>query len=240
MGWTPARYAADTGRSPEITDTSTILQESPRTRAALVMTDELLRHGLAHVMSHAGDIDFLGNLCHGPELADRLRALRPDLLILGAEHNLSLSGLLVQLDHVPKVIVVMEGGDAPAGALELIQAGADALVDRRSSSAELLSTITRVVAGHSALDSHCANTLISELRAAENAPTPDFSHLLTRREREVLDLLTDGLDNRAIATELFISEATVKFHLHNIMDKSGVHKRAALIAAALRAHPRTR
>ena len=50
----------------------------------------------------------------------------------------------------------------------------------------------------------------------------------------MLALLTEGLDNRAIATDLFISEATVKFHLHNIMDKFGVHKRAALVSAALR------
>jgi DNA-binding NarL/FixJ family response regulator len=208
---------------------------------ALVMNDELLRHGLVHVMSQASGIRFVGDLRHGPGLARRLRALRPDLLILGAEPNLSLATLLADLDVVPKVIVVMDGGDAPANALALIRAGADALVDRRSSSAELLSAVTRVIAGRTALDAHSANTLITELRSSsEGDPDAHHARVLTRREREVLTLLTDGLDNRAIATKLFISEATVKFHLHNIMAKFGVHKRAALVSAALRAHPTLR
>jgi DNA-binding NarL/FixJ family response regulator len=208
---------------------------------ALVMNDELLRHGLVHVMSQASGIRFVGDLRHGPGLARRLRALRPDLLILGAEPNLSLATLLADLDVVPKVIVVMDGGDAPANALALIRAGADALVDRRSSSAELLSAVTRVIAGRTALDAHSANTLITELRSSsEGDPDADHARVLTRREREVLTLLTDGLDNRTIATKLFISEATVKFHLHNIMAKFGVHKRAALVSAALRAHPTLR
>jgi DNA-binding NarL/FixJ family response regulator len=105
------------------------------------------------------------------------------------------------------------------------------VVDRRSPAADLLATMLRVIDGRSALDVRSADTLIAELRAQSE---PGYSRLLTRREGEVLGLLTNGLDNRAIATTLFISEATVKFHLHNIMDKFGVHSRAALVATVLR------
>ena len=77
-------------------------------------------------------------------------------------------------------------------------------------------------------------SLISELRSPAVPRTAGDTRLLTARERDVLNELVEGLDNRTIAGRLFVSEATVKFHLHNIMNKFGVHKRAALIAAALR------
>lgn len=98
--------------------------------------------------------------------------------------------------------------------------------------------MARVLDGQSALDAYSVNTLIAELRSQNTEHELDYARILTRREKEVLALLTDGLDNRAIATDLFISEATVKFHLHNIMDKFGVHKRAALVSAALRGQSR--
>ncbi|MDV3127465.1 response regulator transcription factor [Mycobacterium sp. 21AC1] len=198
------------------------------------MNDELLCHGLMHVLSQAHGVQFAGDLQHGAELAGRLRALRPDLLVVAAEPDLLLSGLLAELDPVPKVVVVVDGDDSSCRALELIRAGADALVDRRSPSTELLNTVLRVIDGQQALDARSASSLISELRSRGGDSGPDLSRMLTRREREVLSLLTDGLDNRAIATKLFIAEATVKFHLHNIMGKFGVHKRAALVSVALR------
>jgi DNA-binding NarL/FixJ family response regulator len=201
------------------------------------MNDELLLHGLVHVLGQADGIQIIGDVRHGNGLTDRLRVMRPELWVVDVDHDLLLSALLAELDPVPKVIVVIDGEESPVRALELIRAGADALVDRRSPSADLLSAVTRVLDGQTALDPHSANTLIAELRS-QNTPTEsDYSGLLTRREKEVLTLLTEGLDNRAIATDLFISEATVKFHLHNIMDKFGVHKRAALVSAALRGRP---
>lgn len=228
------RFGSDTGYSRGILDLPTTLVESATLRTVFVMNDELLRHGLMHVVSHASGIQFVGDLRHGAGLADRLRALRPGLLVVGLDRSLLLSALLAELDPVPKVIVVLDSEDVPAQALELIRAGADALVDRRSPSAELFSTVQRVIEGQTALDAYSANALIAELRCQEDESNPDTSRLLTRREREVLTLLTDGLDNRVIATKLFITEATVKFHLQNIMDKFGVHKRAALVSVALR------
>lgn len=242
MGWSQTRCApthtglheAGGAHSREIGAVGGSFVDSARLRTVFVMNDELLRHGLMHVLSQASAVQFVGDLQHGAELAERIRALRPDLLVVGYDPNLMLAGLLAALNPVPKVIVVDDGDDASCHALGLIRAGADALVDRRSPSKELLNTVLRVIDGQTALDARSANTLISELRSRDSDSRPDYSRMLTRREQEVLSLLTDGLDNRAIATKLFIAEATVKFHLHNIMDKFGVHKRAALVSAALR------
>ncbi len=242
MGWSQTRYApthialrgAEVVHSRGIADIRSKFVDSPRLRTVFVMNDELLRHGLMHVVSQASGVEFVGDLQHGSGLTDRLRALRPQLLVVGVESGVPLAALLAELDPVPKVVVVIDGEDASHHAVDLIQAGADALVDRRSSSSELLNTVLRVINGQTALDARSANALIAELRSRRSETPTDYSRMLTRREREVLSLLTDGLDNRAIAAKLFISEATVKFHLHNIMDKFGVHRRAALVSAALR------
>ena len=242
MGWSQPHYAPihqarrgpETGMSRQIADLRGTLDEFPRLRTVFVMDDELLLHGLVHVMGQAGGVQFVGDLRHGASLGDRLKALRPELLVVDVDRDVSLSGLLAELDPVPKVIAVIDGEESPARAIDLIRAGADALVDRRSPSADLLGAVARVVDGQTALDAHSVNTLIAELRSQDHDSESDYARILTRREKEVLTLLTEGLDNRAIAGDLFISEATVKFHLHNIMDKFGVHKRAALVSAALR------
>ncbi|MGB3482981.1 MAG: response regulator transcription factor [Mycobacterium sp.] len=200
------------------------------------MDDDLLRHGLIHLVSQSGGIMLIGELRHDDELVDRLRELQPDLLVVGMDRGLSLAQLLGELEFEPKVIVVMDDADTSAQAIDLIRSGADALVHRRSPSTDLLRAVHRVIEGQAALDAFSADALIAELRAPAADPVSDCSLSLTRREREVLSLLTEGLDNRTIATRLFIAEATVKFHLHNIMDKFGVHKRAALVSAALRGH----
>ncbi|MGK2866496.1 MAG: LuxR C-terminal-related transcriptional regulator [Mycobacterium sp.] len=241
MGWTqtrdappqPADRGTDVGDSIDTLCLSTSFAAAVPLRTVFVMNDELLRHGLIHVVSQGTRIRLVGDLQRGPGLTERLRALQPQLLVVGAEAGADLSALLAELDETPKVVAVIDGDDPRERALPLIRAGADAVVDRRSSAAELRSAILRVVEGHRALDARSAETLIGELR--EQAE-PGNADTLTRREREVLGLLTEGLDNRAIAGTLFISEATVKFHLHNIKSKYGVHSRAALVAAVLRGH----
>ena len=241
MGWSQTRHAparlgrqeASVVRAHETADLQRTFVDPSRLRTVFIMNDELLRHGLAHVLSQAIDIQFVGDLQHDAELVERLRALQPDLLVVADDPNLPLSALLAALDPAPKVVAVIDSDGAPSHAVELIRAGADALVDRRSPADELLSTVLHVIDGRPALDARSTNTLVSELRSHGSEPSGDYSRMLTRREAEVLSLLTDGLDNRAIAAKLFVAEATVKFHLHNIMGKFGVHKRAALVSAAL-------
>lgn len=242
MSLSPSDYAvrtappprADLARSTQIPSARRGLVSSRRMRAAVVTDDELLRHGLVHMMSRTDSVLLVGNMRPGAELVGRLQSLRPDLLVFGTDRDVTLPTLLADLHPRPKVVVVIDTDDPQTDPLDLIRAGADGLIDRRSTSHELLATLMRVAAGHNALDASCANAVITRLRAPVAAPDDACTPVLTRREHEVLHLLTDGLDNRTIARNLFISEATVKFHLHNIMGKFGVHRRAALVSTALR------
>lgn len=240
MGWLqtrdtptpPPTGAATTGMSTESISVPAPFGNTAPARTVVVMNDELLRHGLVHVLSQDRAVQFVGELAHSPGLAEQLNGLRPALLIVGVEAGPHLAALLSAMDPAPAVLAVIDGADPAERVLPMISAGADAVLDRRSPSSELRAVIRRVADGHRALDSSCAQSLIDELREQAD---PGFSDTLTRREREVLNLVVEGLENRAIAGALFISEATVKFHLHNIKGKFGVHSRAALVATALRA-----
>lgn len=246
MSLSPTGYAQtpitrprpEIARVPQIDYQQPPLGCSDGLRTTIVANDELLRHGLVHVVSHIDRIRFVGDLRYGDGLAERIGELRPDLLVLGMDRTLALPDLLAALDATPRVIVVMDSEDDRANTLDLLRAGADALVDRRSTATELRNTFTRVINGQTALDSHSVNAVIAELRCPRKDLHDDLVALLTARERDVLNLLVEGLDNRTIANRLFVSEATVKFHLHNIMNKLGVHKRAALISVALRGRSR--
>lgn len=246
MNSSQAEYAASrpVRRGPEFESSHQIAfppgNSAPgrRLRTAILTGDDLLRHGLLHLLSRIDQFDFVGDVRRDGSLIDRLRALQPELLLMCAGDAPALGELLEQLTPRPKVVIVTDGAVDGAKALELIRTGADGLVDRRCSSSELLNTVQRVASGQAALDSYSVNILVAELRSQQRGRESDYAANLTRREREVLALLTDGLDNRTIARDLFISEATVKFHLHNIMDKFGVHKRSALVSAVLRDHER--
>lgn len=233
----PVRPESEAGASHQFIAAPANPAPGRRLRTATLMSDDLLRHGLLHLLSRIDRFDFVGDVRRDGSLVDRLRTLRPELLLMCADDAPPLAELLDQLEPRPKVVIVTDGAGG-GKALELIRGGADALVDRRSGSSELLSTVARVASGQTALDSHSVNALIAELRSQQRGRESDCLASLTRREGEVLTLLTDGLDNRTIARDLFISEATVKFHLHNIMGKFGVRKRSALVSAVLRGHVR--
>ena len=230
----PPRRRSGTSNAYEIASARGALTDHQRLRTTLVVDDELVRHGLTHVMSCIEEIHFVGDLRHGPDLAERIRLLQPELLVLGMPPTGTLTDLLTELDSTVKVVVVTDSEHADINTVELLRAGADALVDRRSPATDLRATFAKVVSGQPALDALSVQSLITELRSPVVSRTAGDTRLLTARERDVLNELVEGLDNRTIAGRLFVSEATVKFHLHNIMNKFGVHKRAALIAAALR------
>jgi len=242
MGWSQPHYASPGQvRSDPITPppyakphSSTPFTGTATVRTVFVMNDDLLRHGLIHVASQAAGIQVVGESRYCTDLADRLEESDFDLLVLGADMDVPIADLLTRRRPEAKVVAVLDDTDSSRQAVALLRAGVDGLIHRRSPSTELLNTIQRVVDGQPMLDALSSEAVITELRCPDDEAPADHTSLLTRREQEVLALLTEGLDNRTIAKRLFIAEATVKFHLHNIMEKFGVHKRAALVSAALR------
>lgn len=121
MGWSqphyspihPARRGSEGGPPHGIADVRAGLVESPRLRTAFVMNDELLLHGLVHVMGQSDGVQIVGDVRHGDGLIERLQLMRPELLVVDVDRDLPLSTLLTELDPVPKVIVVIDREESP-------------------------------------------------------------------------------------------------------------------------------
>ena len=129
----------------------------------------------------------------------------------------------------PTVAVVADELDAR----EALAAGARAALPRDADGESLAAAIRAVVQGLVVLDDSFAAALLGDLRDAPAAP-PDLVENLTPREAEVLQLLTQGLPNKAIAQRLGISDHTVKFHVNAILGKLGVQSRGEAIVQAVR------
>ena len=163
--------------------------------------------------------------CNGVEATERLRSLRPDVLV-----------------------VVLTTYSDDAWVFSALQAGARGFLTKDAGADEILRAITDVAAGHAQLDPSVQRRLLDALSggdrfAAARAPaagssaageTADAAEGLTPREAEVLAHIAAGESNAEIAAALFVSEATVKTHINHIFSKTGLRDRAQLVGYAFR------
>jgi DNA-binding NarL/FixJ family response regulator len=160
--------------------------------------------------------------CNGVEATERLRRLRPDVLV-----------------------VVLTTYSDDAWVFSALQAGARGFLTKDAGADEILRAITDVAAGHAQLDPSVQRRLLDAFSggdrfAAARAPaepgteTADAAEGLTPREAEVLAHIAAGESNTEIAAALFVSEATVKTHVNHIFSKTGLRDRAQLVGYAFR------
>jgi DNA-binding NarL/FixJ family response regulator len=116
---------------------------------------------------------------------------------------------------------------------DALRAGASGFLLKDATADELLAAIRAVAAGDALLSPRVTRTVIAQFtRRADPSHSPAALESLTRREREVLALVADGLSNDEIATELVLSAATVKTHIGHLLLKLGARDRAQLVVIA--------
>jgi len=174
---------------------------------------------------------------HDAAEAVRLMAsLRPDVLLseLGLASEAS-SGLLHRNPTGARVIVLTRGHEGDA-LLSAAEAGAAGCLGHDTGVDALPSLISNAADGRFVVDPDRLGAMLRRAGASrrDEVPGPDLA-LLTSREREILDLLTEGLDNPAIAKRLHLSTNTVRTHVGNVLRKLGVRSRAEAVKVALRA-----
>jgi DNA-binding NarL/FixJ family response regulator len=208
----------------------------PAVRVLLVDDDELMRAGLRAVLSSDADIEVVGEAATGRAAVARVRALRPDLVLMDVRMP-DLDGIAATREVLatsPDVKVVIlttfEDDDYIFGALS---AGASGFLLKRTTPEELLAAIHTVAAGDSLL-SPSVTRIVLERLARQPAPQVAGSAVadLTPREREVLGLVARGLSNGEIAAALVIEESTVKTHVKRILGKLGLRDRIQAVIFA--------
>jgi len=193
----------------------------------------LYREGLARVLSQSGALDVLGThaVDAGSEL--KVRAVRPNVVLLdmGAPEAHAVARRLHQLE--PNLSVISVGiQNCEAERLRCAEIGIVACVTDDAPVSELLSAIERAARGEAVYSPTMARDLVHKLAALTRERQAEPAHApLTRREREIALLLAHELSNKEIANRLGIEVATVKNHVHSVLEKLSVRRRSEITRA---------
>jgi two-component system NarL family response regulator len=198
----------------------------------------LVRRGVADVLRDVVELELVGETDDAAGVAALVASLDVDVVLL----DLGLAGGGVVAcerlrEERPGVhVVVLTDADDDAALAGAVRAGARGYLLRDTTADELVEAVVTVAAGNSLLSPAMAVRLLDEfavlVRRHDGAGEGTGS--LSRRELEVLTLVAQGLNNRAIAESLFISENTVKNHVRNIHEKLQVHSRMEAVVRAVR------
>ncbi len=214
------------------TSKSTIL-EGDIIKVALIEDNRLVREALVSVLNRASDINAVAEAPNGHPL---LFKDSPDvvLLDLGLENGDSLRVARDVLRDFPNArIIVMDLLPAHEELQEFVSAGVCGFIMKDARLDVVLNTIRSVASGLKVLPDQMTATLFSEIakELVTRGASPEHEGVrMTPREREVIDLVAEGLSNKAIGSELDISVHTVKSHLRNIMEKLTLNSRLQIAA----------
>ncbi|MFZ1288799.1 MAG: response regulator transcription factor [Melioribacteraceae bacterium] len=200
-------------------------------RLLLIEDNKLLRDGILSILKPYKDIYIIAASGDGKNTLIKIKQLKPNvvLLDLGLRNQNSLHVVEIVKKDFPKAkIIVMDLAPVQADILQYVKAGANGFILKDASLNDFLITIRTVAEGSTVLPPILIDSLFSQI--VDHAVREDKTQLkkavqMTKREREVIELLSDGMSNKEIAQKIHISTYTVKSHIHNIMEKLALHTR---------------
>lgn len=206
------------------------MSAAPAIRVLLVDDDELMRAGLAAVLSSSPAIEVVGQASSGRLALERVRATHPDLVLMDVRMP-DLDGIAATrqlLATAPEVkVIILTTFEQDEYIFGAIDAGASGFLLKRARPEELLAAIGIVAAGDSLLSPSVTRVVLDHV-ARQPTPRPESAGQLaelTPRELQVLKLIARGHSNREIAAALVIEESTVKTHVKRILLKLGLRDR---------------
>jgi DNA-binding NarL/FixJ family response regulator len=197
----------------------------------------LFRDSLASLLSsHQHEV--VGQASNGREAVQMTTRLKPDLVLMDLEMP-EMNGLeatrLICADALGTKVVVLTGADDDKNLFEAIKSGAEGYLLKNLEADDFFTLLERIANGEPGLTPSLARKLLKEFAHPSKTDQVHDPDALTDREREVLELLVQGVTtNRKLAKTLGVSENTVKFHVRNILDKLHLNNRAQVVSFALR------
>lgn len=203
-------------------------------RVLIVDDHPALREGLRTILATQPDISVAGEAATGQEAVAQAIALCPDVVLM----DLELPGL-GGVEAIRRIrerlpgtrVVVFTAFDEDERVMSAVEAGAQGYLLKGASREEIFQALRAAFQGGTHLQPAVATALLRRLAAPTGIR--ERPAVLSPREREVLQLLAEGLTNKAIARRLVVSERTVKFHVGSILAKLEVPNRAAAVRVAL-------
>ena len=207
------------------------------TRVLIADDDHLMRAGLVELLTADPGIAVVGQAATGREAVEQARRHAPDVVLMDVRmpdlDGIAATAQLARVAPESRVLILttFEQDDYIFGAL---RAGASGFLLKRTRPEELIAAVHTVAAGEALLSPSVTRRVVDRMALQ---PTPDLAgqgrlEQLTRREREVLDLLARGLSNREIAAALVVEESTVRTHVKRILMKLDLRDRVQAVIFA--------
>ena len=202
----------------------------------------IFRDGLKHLLSLEKDFEVVGDVGHGDDVVPAVELYHPDVLLL----DLKMPGTdgfailqKMQTTGMTTKVIVLTASEDKNEFVQAMKLGTCGIVLKQSPTDLLFKSIRKVYAGEIWLDTHTTAAVMRQFSANDDlGPLPTNGRTrerspLSQREREIVGLVAQGFKNKEMAEKMFISEQTVKNHLHNIFDKLGVSDRLELALYAI-------
>jgi DNA-binding NarL/FixJ family response regulator len=210
----------------------------PKQAIRILVADDhaIFRDGLRKLLEVTDEVEIIGEASNGVECTKMLQKLKPDILLLDLRMpEKDGLGVLeeVNFDTLPTRVIVLTAAEDDRDVVRAMRLGARGVVLKQSASDLLLKSIRKVYDGEIWLDNRMTAEVIDAFKKSSESGQRREKPLLSDREKEIVQLVAQGFRNREIGEKLFISEQTVKNHLHNIFDKLGVSDRLELALYAI-------
>jgi DNA-binding NarL/FixJ family response regulator len=200
-------------------------------RILLVEDNRILRDGIKAVINDQADLKVVAAMGGNHDTILQVRTKKPHVVLidLGLRNGSGLRLVKELSNELPQIKVIGMGLiPTQLDVIEFVEAGAAGFILKDASIDEVLSTIRSVAGGTKVLPPTLTNSLFS--RVIEQALQKGKGNLpeavrMTRREREIIVLIAEGMSNKEIAQRLDLSTYTVKSHVHNILEKMALHSR---------------
>ena len=204
-------------------------------RLLLIEDNRLLREGLAVMLKKQKDMNVVETVGNGENILAIVRKYKPEVLLLdlGLRSRNSLNLVkLVKKNFPAAKVIIMDLIPVQADVFEFVQAGVSGFILKDATVNDFLKTIRSVAKGLQVLPPNLTGSLFSQIvEHAINGSSPSTlieSVRMTKRERQVIELISEGHTNKEIAQKLHLSTYTVKSHVHNILEKLALSTRVQI------------
>ena len=206
-------------------------------KIALADDHTIFRDGLRRLLALEDDFDIVAEAKDGTEVMPILEEHNPDILLLdlrmpGADGLTLLQR--IQTQKLKTKIIVLTASEDEGEYVQAMKYGTSGIVLKQTATELLIKSIRKVYEGEIWLDSRTTAAVMRQFASpSDPSPREREKPALSNREREIVACVAQGFKNKEIAEKMFISEQTVKNHLHNIFDKLGVSDRLELALYAI-------
>jgi DNA-binding NarL/FixJ family response regulator len=210
----------------------------PKQAIRVLVADDhaIFRDGLRKLLEGADDVQIVGEAANGVECTKLLAKHKPDILLLDLRMpEKDGLGVLeeINFDSTPTRVIILTAAEDDRDVVRAMRLGARGVVLKQSASDLLVKCIHKINEGEIWLDNRMTAEVIDAFKKSSESGQRREKPLLSDREKEIVQLVAQGFRNREIGEKLYISEQTVKNHLHNIFDKLGVSDRLELALYAI-------